>query len=104
MRPTEADLSLGKLPPPKSDLHITPRGAANADALAHYSAALQFEEAGKLRQALDHYLAVFKADPTNSELASHTASLALQFQGRDAALKILEDAIVAESGYARSRC
>lgn len=89
----EADMSLGKLPPAKSDLQLTPRGAANADALAHYSAALQFETAGKLRQALEHYQAVFKADPTNAELASHTAGLALQFEGREAALKILDEAI-----------
>lgn len=88
-----ADMSLGKLPPAKSDFQLTPRGAANADALAHYSAALQFETAGKLRQALEHYQAVFKADPTNAELASHTAGLALQFEGREAALKILDEAI-----------
>ncbi len=91
-------MSLGKLPPAKSDLHLTPRGAANADALAHYSAALQFETAGKLRQALEHYQAVFKADPTNAELASHTANLALQFEGREAALKILNEAITANPG------
>jgi len=92
---TLGDLSLGSLAPAKSDLHITPTAAANADALAHYSAALQFESAGKLRLALDHYLAVFKADPSNAELASHTAVIAMQFQGREAALKILEDAVKA---------
>ncbi|OYW70241.1 MAG: hypothetical protein B7Z37_31330 [Verrucomicrobia bacterium 12-59-8] len=69
--------------------------ASRADVLAHFSAALQFESAGKLRQALDHYLAVFKADPSNSDLASHTAGLAMQFQGRAAAMKILEDAVKA---------
>lgn len=89
-------MSLGKMPPAQSDLHLTPRGAANADAMAHYSAALQFETAGKLRQALEHYQAVFKADPTNAELANHTAGLALQFQGRDAAIKILEEAVMAD--------
>lgn len=61
--------------------------------LAHYSAALQFESSGKLRQALEHYLAVFKADPTNATLAEHTAGIAMQFQGREAAVKILEDAM-----------
>ena len=94
----DADMSLGRLPPPKSDLLLTPRGAANADAMAHYSAALQFETAGKLRQALEHYRAVFKADPTNAELASHTAGIALQFEGREAALKILDEAIQANPG------
>lgn len=95
---SDADMSLGRLPPPKSDLLLTPRGAANADAMAQYSAALQFETAGKLRQALEHYRAVFKADPTNAELANHTAGMALQFEGREAALKILDEAIQANPG------
>lgn len=90
-----ADLSLGERADGKSDLQLSPSGVVSADVLAHYSAALQFESSGKLRQALDHYLAVFKADPTNAELAAHTAGIAMQFQGRDAALKILEDAVQA---------
>lgn len=88
-----ADLSLGVPAPPRSDLLLKPGGEVTADVLAHYSAALQFESSGKLRQALEHYLAVFKADPANAELAAHTAGIALQFQGRDAALKILEEAV-----------
>lgn len=88
-----ADLSLGVKASDPSDLRLLPGGEVNADVLAHYSTALQFEASGKLRQALEHYLAVFKADPTNAELADHTASIALQFQGRPAALKILEDAV-----------
>lgn len=92
-----ADLSLGKLPDDSSDLHLKRDGELAADVLAHYSAALQFESTGKLRQALEHYLAVFQTDPTNSELAFHTAGLAMQFQGRDAAVKILEDAVRSDS-------
>ncbi|MGV3662610.1 MAG: tetratricopeptide repeat protein [Prosthecobacter sp.] len=90
-----ADLSLGTKAPEKSDLLLKPGGEITADVLAHYSAALQFESSGKLRQALEHYLAVFKADPTNADLAAHTAGMAMQFQGRDAALKILEEAVKA---------
>lgn len=89
----EADLSLGTLPGDRSDLRLLQDGELAADLLAHYSAALQFEASGRLRQALEHYLAVFQADPTNSELASHTAGLAMQFQGRRAAVEILEEAI-----------
>jgi tetratricopeptide (TPR) repeat protein len=88
-----ADLSLGVKAFDHSDLRLSTGGEVNADVLAHYSTALQFEASGKLRQALEHYLAVFKADPTNAELAGHTANIALQFQGRPAALKILEDAV-----------
>lgn len=89
----KADLSLGNTAAAASDLQLVPGGQVTAEVLAHYSAALQFEASGKLRQALDHYLAVFKADPTNAELADHTAGLAMQFQGRPAAMKILEDAV-----------
>lgn len=90
---TAADLSLGVKAADTSDLQLSPASATRADVLAHFSAALQFEAAGKLRQALDHYLAVFKADPGNAELASHTAGIAMQFQGRAAAMRILEDAV-----------
>ncbi len=88
-----ADLSLGERVPEKSDLLLSRDGVVSADVLAHYSAALQFESSGRLRQALEHYLAVFQADPTNADLAAHTAGIAMQFQGRAAALKILEDAV-----------
>lgn len=90
---TTADLSLGARAADASDLQLSPGSASRADVLAHFSAALQFESSGKLRQALDHYLAVFKADPSNSDLAAHTAGIAMQFQGREAAIKILEDAV-----------
>lgn len=90
-----ADLSLGAKASATSDLLLKPGGAVTADVLAHYSAALQYESAGKLRQALEHYLAVFKADPTNADLAAHTAGMAMGFQGREAALKILEEAVKA---------
>jgi tetratricopeptide (TPR) repeat protein len=88
-----ADLSLGAKAVDSSDLQLSPASASRADVLAHFSAALQFESAGKLRLALDHYLAVFKADPSNADLAAHSAGIAMQFQGREAAIKILEDAV-----------
>lgn len=91
-------MSLGVIAPPTGGFALTSRGALNADALAHYSAALQFESAGRLRLALEHYLAVFKADPTNADLAHHTASIAMQFQGREAAIDILERAVAANPG------
>lgn len=87
------DLSLGTVAPEASDLRLSRDGALAAEALAHYSAALQFEASGRLRQALSHYLAVFKADPGNAELVEHTAGIAMQFQGREAAMKILEEAV-----------
>ena len=73
-----SDLSLGITATTNSDLRLTSEGEITADVLAHYGAALQLEAAGKNRQALEHYLAVFKADPTNAGLAEHTAGLVMQ--------------------------
>jgi tetratricopeptide (TPR) repeat protein len=87
-----ADLCLPPLQsPPYLDLKT--EGDANARALAHYSTALQFEAVGKLREALTHYLEVVKVDPANGPLVLHTAELAHNFQGREAALKLLESAL-----------
>jgi len=92
-----ADLSPGQVQPAASAYGLDGAGTTSAQALAHYSTALQFEAAGKLRQALEHYLAVFKNDPTNAALADHTAGIAMQFQGREAAVKILEEAVQANT-------
>ncbi len=47
-----ADLSLGVKASDHSDLRLLPGGEINADVLAHYSTALQFEASGKLRPDL----------------------------------------------------
>ena len=92
--PTDrADMSLGVPQGKAADLSLRPEGAALASALAHYSAAQQFEAAGRIREALDHYVQLLKADPGNPDVAAHTAELAFNYQGRDVALKILEEAI-----------
>jgi tetratricopeptide (TPR) repeat protein len=94
----EADLSLGKIETPQVSSTLSKTSAHHAEAMAHYAAALQFEQSGKLRQALEHYLAVFEADPSNADLANKTASLAMQFRGRDEAFHILEKAVAANPG------
>ncbi|TDU66539.1 Tfp pilus assembly protein PilF [Prosthecobacter fusiformis] len=86
--PEQADLSLPALTSP-SALHLQRDGEAVAAALAHYTSALQFENSGKLREALDHYLAALEADPANPDLAMHTAELAYSFRGRELAIEIL---------------
>jgi len=53
------------------------------------------EDAGKMREALDHYLAFLKTDQGDAELVSHIAELALNYQGLDPAVKLLEDQIKA---------
>lgn len=86
-----ADLSLGQI--------VSARGAQfpRAEGYAHYSAALQFENAGRMREALGHYKQAAMADPGNAELAFHTAELALNYENRATALKVLEDCIKASS-------
>lgn len=87
-----ADLSLPALTSP-SALQLQPNGESVAAALAHYSTALQFENSGKLREALDHYLSALQVDPANADLAMHTAELAYSFRGRPVALEILQQAV-----------
>lgn len=91
-RLARADLSLPPLTSPPS-LDLRADGVLVADALAHFSTALQFEAAGKLRDALTHYLAVMEADPANATLALHTAELAYNFRGRAEAISLLEKAL-----------
>lgn len=88
----QADLSFPSLTSPPA-LHLQRDGERVAEALAHYTSALQFENSGKLREALDHYLAALAVDPANPDLAMHTAELAYSFKGRKEALAILQKAV-----------
>lgn len=90
----QADLSLPSLSSPTA-LHLQRDGERVAEALAHYTSALQFENSGKLREALDHYLAALAVDPANPDLAMHTAELAYSFKGRKDAVAILQKAVTA---------
>ena len=51
-----------------------------------------------MREALRHYQLAAVVDPGNAELAFHTAELALNYDSRPAALKVLEDCILASPG------
>ncbi len=90
---TRADLSLPKITTqPPANLELRAEGAALAEAMAHFTTALQFESAGKMREALQHYLEVLKVDPANPDLAAHTAELAYHYQSREQAVGVLEKA------------
>lgn len=91
---TRADLSLPKIHTtlPES-LRLQASGEKISVALAHYSTALQLEKAGKLREALPHYLAVLAVDPAHAELAAHSAELLYHYQSRDDAIRLLEKAV-----------
>lgn len=96
-----ADMSLGRLQADAGDLTLSVAGDQRAAALAHYSLALQFEEHGRMREALKHYREVLNADPSNPEVAAHTAEVAMHFAGRDEALQILRDSILASPSSSR---
>lgn len=88
-----ADLSL-----PKASAAAQPRDSAldlRASALAHYATAQQLERAGRMREALEHYAAVVRADPGNPEVVEHAAMLAHQYQGMKQAVALLEAAVAA---------
>jgi len=89
----KADLGLGEVPAKSTDLSLRQDGVLNAGALAHYTTALQLEAAGRPKAALEHYLAIVRGFPVNPELLEHTSALLLQYEGRDAAIKLLEEAV-----------
>lgn len=97
---TPADLSLGPIRPDLGDDGLSRTGEVHAQALADFSCALQFEASGQMREALKHYLRVFQADPSNADLAAHTAELALRYEGLDRARTILEEAVEANPNQA----
>ena len=72
-----------------------PKAFPQSDGYAHYTAALQFENAGRMREALDHFKKAALADPGNASLAFHTAELAQNYESRAAAVKVLEECIKA---------
>jgi tetratricopeptide (TPR) repeat protein len=89
-----ADLSLPRLSTKlPADLQIQADAEKLAEALAHYSIALQLEKLGQMREALAHYLAVLEWDPANPELAAHTAELVYHYQGRSEAVALLNKAL-----------
>ena len=92
---SRADLTLGKIQRGKTEFSLTVTGERHAEALAHYSMALQLEEEGRAREALAHYRLLIKADPQNPDLAQRAAGLALSYGSRDEALKILRENIAA---------
>ncbi len=66
-----------------------------AAALAHYATAQQLEQAGQMREALEHYIAVVRADPSQAEAAQHAAELAYRYRGKDEAVALLESTVMA---------
>jgi tetratricopeptide (TPR) repeat protein len=77
------------------DLALKPEQEKLATAHAHFLTARMLENEGRMREALGHYLAFLQHDPGEPELVAHIAELALDYQGMDAAVKLLEESIKA---------
>jgi len=84
------------------DQSLQSAGAKRAEALAHYIAGEMALDGGHQRDALDHFLKALEADPANPTVAAQAAQLSLLYQGRDAALQLLEAQI--KSNPERPEC
>lgn len=80
---------------PAPDQQLSAAGEKLAAARAHYVTAHLLETEGRMREALDHYLALVQNDSSDPELVAHVADLALNYRGLDTAIKLLEDNILA---------
>lgn len=91
--PTRADVQSNE--PVAADLSLQPTREKLAQAHAHYVSARMLEDAGRMREALGHYLAFLEKGGAEPELVAHIAEMALDYQGMEAAVKLLEDAVKA---------
>lgn len=84
-----ADLSANSKTAP--DLELNPDAVRRATAHADLITAHLLESTGKMREALGHYLAFLKNSEGEPGLVAHIAEMTMNYQGLDAALKLLED-------------
>ena len=73
-----------------ADQTLTPQEEEHASSHAHYLAGRSLEQDGKMRAAVDHYIAFLQSGADEPELAAHIAELALNYRGLDATLTLLE--------------
>ena len=74
-----ADLGvLGKVVTGAEDRGLTPDMKGRAQALAHYSAALQAEVAGDMAKAFEHYREVMRGEVEEADLVRRTIALAVR--------------------------
>lgn len=83
--------------PAAPDLALRPDHEKRAAAHAHLLTARMLEGEERMREALGHYLAFLQSSPGNPELVAHIAELALDYQGMDAAVQLLEASIKANA-------
>ncbi|MEZ0273541.1 MAG: tetratricopeptide repeat protein, partial [Roseimicrobium sp.] len=97
--PTRADVQSSEAV--STDLSLQPEREKLAQAHAHYVSARMLEDEGRMREALGHYLAFLEKGGAEPDLVAHIAEMALSYQGMDAAVKLLEDAMKASPASAQ---
>lgn len=75
------------------DLALQTNKETLATAHARLLAARMLESEERMREALAHYLAFLQSNTGNPDLVAHIAELALNYQGLDAAVKLLEESV-----------
>lgn len=78
---------------PSPDQSLTQTATKTAEAHAHYLAARMLESEGKMRQALDQYLAFLRSGGEDPSLVPHIMQLAATYQGAEAAIKLLDESL-----------
>ena len=97
--PTRADVQSNEAV--GTPLALQPGQERLAQAHAHYLSARMLEDEGRMREALGHYLAFLEKGGAEPDLVAHVAEMALNYQGMEAAVKLLEDAMKASLASAQ---
>lgn len=87
-----ADLSEHRKAAP--DQELSAESSTRATAYAELITARMLEGSGKMREALGHYLAFLQKNEGEPELVAHIAEMTMNYQGLEAAVKLLEDKMV----------
>lgn len=88
-----ASCAFAAVEPVAPDLQMNADAVKTAEAHAHFLTARMLESAGRMSEALEHYLAALKTDPLNAELLEKTAGIAADNGSMEQALGILRDAV-----------
>ncbi len=76
------------------DLELSADSSKRATAHANFITAQMLESTGKMREALGYYLAFLESSVGEPEIIAHIAEMTMNYQGLDAAVKLLEGKLV----------
>jgi len=93
--PIRAEEPLGAKAAP--DQALSPKEELITKAHAHYLTARSLEEDGKMRSAVDHYIAFLQTGADDPGLVAHIAEMSLNYRGLDPTLALLEQVALANA-------